>query len=46
MSENGGIEFEIPLMPTEEQLRQMSKEQTREKLQILEGGKNIDIDKE
>ncbi|WP_162616163.1 hypothetical protein [Paenibacillus lutimineralis] len=37
---DGGIEIEIPLMPTEEELREMRKEQTREKLQLLDGGKD------
>jgi len=35
-----GIEFEFPLFPTEEELRQLQKEQTREKLQLLHGGKD------
>lgn len=38
MSE-GGIEIEIPLFPTEEELREMRKAQTREELQVLDGGK-------
>ncbi|BFH63916.1 hypothetical protein [Paenibacillus azoreducens] len=42
---DGGIEFEFPLIPTEEELRQMSKDVTREKLQIIDGGKNL-IDSE
>lgn len=37
MSEYGGIEFEIPLIPTEEQLRQMRKEQIRERQKVFEG---------
>ncbi|MFD0868778.1 hypothetical protein [Paenibacillus residui] len=37
---SGGIEIEFPLIPTEEELREMRKEQTREKLQLLDGGKN------
>ncbi|GAA0390450.1 hypothetical protein [Paenibacillus motobuensis] len=37
---DGGIEIEIPLIPTEEELREMRKEQTREKLQLLDGGKD------
>ncbi|WP_182914573.1 hypothetical protein [Paenibacillus thiaminolyticus] len=43
---SGGIEFEIPLIPTEEELRQMRKEQTKEKLQLLDGGKDNNIDDE
>lgn len=34
---DGGIEFEFPLIPTEEELRQMSKDVTREKLTVLDG---------
>lgn len=37
MSDKGGIEFEFPLIPTEEELRKMRKEQTREKLFIIDG---------
>jgi hypothetical protein len=37
---DGGIEIVIPLIPTEEELREMRKEQTREKLQLLDGGKD------
>ncbi len=37
MSDKGGIEFEFPLMPTKEELRQMRKEQTKEKLFIIDG---------
>ncbi|GIO33248.1 hypothetical protein J2TS6_43890 [Paenibacillus albilobatus] len=44
--EDGGIEFEFPLIPTEEELRQMSKDVTREKLQIIDGGKNLIDDEE
>ncbi|WII36828.1 hypothetical protein [Paenibacillus thiaminolyticus] len=36
---SGGIEFEIPLIPTEEELRQMRKERTRESLQVIDGKK-------
>lgn len=36
---SGGIEFEFPLIPTEEELRQMRKEQMKDKLQLLDGGK-------
>ncbi|WP_179015955.1 hypothetical protein [Paenibacillus sp. 79R4] len=36
---DGGIEIEVPLMPTEDELREMRKEQTREKLQVIDGGK-------
>ncbi|GIO36212.1 hypothetical protein J41TS12_10730 [Paenibacillus antibioticophila] len=35
MSDKGGIEFEIPLIPSEDELRQMRKEQTREKLRLI-----------
>ena len=45
MSDKGGIEFEFPLMPTEEELREMRKEQTKEKLQLLDGGKEQNNDK-
>lgn len=46
MSDDGGIEFDSPLTPTEEELRQMQKEQSREKLQVLDGGKNSSSEKE
>lgn len=34
---NGSIEIEVPLVPTEEELRQIRKEQTKEKLQVIDG---------
>lgn len=34
----GGIEIEFPLMPTEEELREIRKEQTKERLQVIDGG--------
>lgn len=37
MSDKGGIEFEFPLMPTADELRQMWKDRTREKLFIIDG---------
>lgn len=46
MSDKGGIEFEFPLMPTEEELREMRKEQTKEKLQLMDGGKQKTEDHE
>jgi hypothetical protein len=37
VSDKGGIEFEFPLIPTAEELRQMWKDRTREKLFIIDG---------
>ncbi|MFW5436571.1 hypothetical protein [Paenibacillus apiarius] len=41
---SGGIEFEFPLIPTEEELRQLRKEQTRDKLQVIDGKKEQKIE--
>lgn len=41
-----GFEMEFPLMPTDEELRQMHKEIMKEKLQVIDGGKDKIEDQE
>lgn len=43
---NGSIENEVPLVPTEEELRQIRKEQTKEKLQVIDGVKELTKEEE
>lgn len=43
---NGSIEIEVPLVPTEEELRQIRKEQTKEKLQVIDGVKELTKEEE